>query len=180
MADEFLPCTFVDDEKNEWRIRFDGLSMTQIREQLNINICDAKADMEAFVKTLEMPKVLAMVWIACEKQAIKRSISWEDFLSAMSGDVLDAIPAAFFGALANFSLPAQLRPAALTRFNRSMGLLMREQQRQIQEAEKVLASETDEDLLKMLLAQNYTMNTSNSADSSGPIPTEGLIEKLIE
>lgn len=169
MADYFLKHDFTDQDKRNWVIRFTGLEMVKIREKLNVNICDARADPQLFAHSLTAEQVFETVWIAIEKDAIQRQVTRESFLASIYGDTFDELSDAFWGALTNFSQPAKLRAEAGNLLDRAKRIADQEVEKSLERARAI----SDDELRK---AMGFTTNSSNSPVLSGSItessPTE--------
>lgn len=80
---------FKDNNGTEWKVSLPLDTIEQIRDCLGVNLLDATG--EAFEKLGRDLLLLGRVlWRICEKQAIERGVSPEDFVEAVAGAPFEA------------------------------------------------------------------------------------------
>lgn len=97
--------TFTDETGRDWIVCVTIPDVTAIRETCNVDVLEvegvAKLDRD-------MVKMVAVLWVLCERQASKIPLTPEDFGRMFSrGETLDAAAKALREALINFSRPHQ-------------------------------------------------------------------------
>lgn len=189
---KFLKSSFKDQEGREWLLRFDGRSMSRIQHELQINLCDAFADPKAFAASVNPSQVIAMVWIAIEKQAADRNVGDVQWLESMYAQSLLDMNDAFWAALLNFSQPEKILSSA----GKVQGQFTRVINRKMEQAAQALDEVTDTQLewilaghdlkevkgfsdekIRWLLDGNSIETFTGPADTAESIPTQEATER---
>lgn len=95
----------------EWELRIDVPMLTKVREQTGVElgkIIDLESGVAEQLSDLETR--VNVLWVICEEQAKKQSVSQEDFASRLFGDAFDRAEEAFYKAL-QMCFPKQAREA---------------------------------------------------------------------
>jgi hypothetical protein len=99
--------TFKDRNGNDWVIEFDGPTIEQIQQSLNIDIAaeDGSGVIEACANGV---LIVRACWILCQHQAKSANITAEQFGKAMAkGEVIEGAEAALRAALTDFTRPSR-------------------------------------------------------------------------
>lgn len=87
-----MPATFKDSQDKEWTIRLDAPLVKKIEETTGIRLTDLKAN--PFGPISDDPVLLwDVLWLCCEKDATKESISSNDFGERLGGRETEAVQA---------------------------------------------------------------------------------------
>lgn len=160
---QYLQSSFTDKKNRTWTIRFNGKSMKEAQEELNINICDAFVNPQQFLETMTPAAVIALVWVTIREDAKNRDVSLNDFLENMWGESLLEMNDATWSALVNFSQPEKALPTAKRLLERTKAVMDRRQTEAITEIEAM----TDEKLESLLGARISIESSLNSQGSAG-------------
>lgn len=142
----YLASSFQDKKGREWTVRFNGKSMKQAQEELNVNICDAFVNPQEFLEAMTPAVIIALVWITIRDDAKKRDVSLDEFLESMWGESLLSMNDATWSALVNFSQPEKNLGTAQKLLDQTRRVLDRRQET----ATKYIEDLTDEKLEKLL------------------------------
>ena len=94
---------FKDDSGREWTIRIDVQTIKQVKEACDINLGSLQAAPECLRQLADDPILLCNVlFVLCEEQATKASITDSDFGRLLAGDVIDRATMALQEAITDF------------------------------------------------------------------------------
>lgn len=105
-----MSVTFRDSEQTEWHLRFTWGDVRDIRDSLGVDFTSFKDGRALFELSLDVEKLVAVLWLLVEKQAKAAEISPEEFAGRLDGPTLDAATEALIEAYLIFC-PALLRDA---------------------------------------------------------------------
>lgn len=102
----------------QWKVRLTVGLCEQVKADLGIDIGNAIKDSEKFTEVLiaDASKIVSILWMCCEKQAVAAGITPEQFGCLFDGDVLDAATSALLESVVDFF------PKALGREGMKKGL----------------------------------------------------------
>ena len=111
-----MPQTFTDTEGRDWIVRVNPVTLSNVEAQLGVSFSDDPEDTGGPIIQIATDCMFCfrVLWILCEKQAIERGVSSEDFGDALVGDTLGKAQKALCGAVCDF-YPDQNRRAATAR-----------------------------------------------------------------
>lgn len=98
---------FQDANNREWSIRFDGLTLSRMRDDLKINLADVSGNDYSRIEGDEGELVRVLAYL-CQKQIESQKITKEQFSEAMCGEALENAMQAIWGAAKLFFPPKRL------------------------------------------------------------------------
>lgn len=102
---ELLPAKFKDTEDREWRLEFNFANAKVLRDEAGFDIGDMREG-RAFAELAFDPFRLGQVlWILCEKQAVKLAVDEYAFAEGLKGETLLGVMQALEEAVVNFTPP---------------------------------------------------------------------------
>ncbi|MEI8197016.1 MAG: hypothetical protein WCI73_14045, partial [Phycisphaerae bacterium] len=95
---------FTDRQGREWVLDLSVQDLKTVRSELDLNLFDAFADnYRSYNDLVSNPeRLVAVVYLLCQRQAQVAGVSPEDFGAAIAGDVLASLGDAFTEALIDF------------------------------------------------------------------------------
>ena len=146
---------FTDRTGRVWIVELDVATLNRIRAKLEVDLYSALDDEFSGLRSLleDLPKLVDVLYLACEREAKEKNVSDEDFGRSLAGDALEDAGHALVDALIDF-FPHRKARDALQRAVRIS------RQRQNQTLDRVLDG----------LDAIGNGNAGNSPESSASIP----------
>jgi len=99
--------SFVDAEGNRYTPRVTAWTIAQFEEATGVGIIEAAGDPGGLAKVMRsISRVMRLAYLACDREAAQRGVSYEDFCRMFDGAELAGLSEAMGEALANF-FPAE-------------------------------------------------------------------------
>lgn len=147
--------SFKDNTGREWKLRLTVGVVTDVKRETGVDLGKVTQADTAWITFLfgDPGRLVAVLWVLCEKQATAVGVTPEDFGHLFDGTTLEAAGEAFAGAIADFFPRSRIAKA----IRESLG--------------KILAA-TDEKAVAELTAMTstYCNSASRSQESAGSIP----------
>lgn len=99
-----LGSSFKDPDGIEWKLRLTVGAVTDVKAATGVDIGTVTKSDAAWVQFLfgDSEKLVALLWVLCEKQASERGVTPEAFARLFDGTTLEAAGSALAGAIADF------------------------------------------------------------------------------
>lgn len=82
--------TFTDNRERTWLVSVTVDTIRRVRKALDVDLLAIVTDGELLERLADDPVLLCEVlWVACQPQALARSVAEEDFYAGLAGDAVD-------------------------------------------------------------------------------------------